>query len=205
MERPRRSIVVEDLDCSRPVRLLVIAGDRFGVSYSCRFFFGWLRPDLFSRDRNNSTVFPCVQVLLFITVDRGTLDILFVELFSSLGFIFEVWASHSSRDMRKCRWRSMRNWRSLAWPSSLARFTTPMPTTLQSWSCHLMRPDDQRWLNQAGLAFSPWARGGRLLELVAFQSVWLERLVPDVVGSPKDRKKSTKPYRKALRTARQAA
>ena len=41
MERPRRSIVVEDLDCSRPVLLLVIAGDRFGVSYSCRFFF-WL-------------------------------------------------------------------------------------------------------------------------------------------------------------------
>lgn len=57
MERPRRSIVVEDLDCSRPVLLLVIAGDRFGVSYSCRFFFGWLCPDLFSRERNNSTAF----------------------------------------------------------------------------------------------------------------------------------------------------
>lgn len=40
MERPRRSIVVEDLDCSRPVRLLVIAGDRFGIVTVAGFF--WL-------------------------------------------------------------------------------------------------------------------------------------------------------------------
>ena len=74
MERPRRSIVVEDVDRSSSARLLVIAGIglEFVTVAGC-FLVG-----------------PMCAGVEPSTVDRGTSDILFVELFASLLLMLEV-------------------------------------------------------------------------------------------------------------------